>query len=86
MTTRDKEAVISENDELRRELGLYKSVGGSTEVKSRTRISRAPLTTHNLNASSNVRGNTSGKLAKQRDTRQGVVYRGGDMTLDELDD
>ncbi len=87
MTTKDKEAVEAENDELRRELELYKSVAVPAEVKPRTfvtRVSRTPLANHNLNGSharsvSNASGHS--KLAK----RYEVGNRDGDMTVDELD-
>lgn len=84
MTTKDKEAVEAENDELRRELELYKSVGVPAEVKPRTfvtRVSRTPLANHNLNARSV--SNASSKLARRYEVGSG--NREGDMTVDELD-
>lgn len=86
MTTKDKEGVEAENDVLRRELELYKSVGVPAEVKPRTfvtRVSRTPLANHNLNASSHARSvsNASGKLVKRYEHGS----RDGDMTVDELD-
>ncbi|KAI0690542.1 hypothetical protein BC835DRAFT_1280794 [Cytidiella melzeri] len=91
MTTREKETVINENDQLRRELELYKSVAVSADVKPRTfvtRITRAPLANQNLNAMAgpNAQSHLSSSTAvKGMDLLPEVEYREGDMTLDELD-
>ncbi|KAI0085196.1 hypothetical protein BDY19DRAFT_460717 [Irpex rosettiformis] len=86
MTTKDKEAVISENEELRCELELYKSVGVPAEVKPRTfvtRVSRAPLASHNLNTSTNTRSGS--KPVRRPASRYESEHQGGDMLLNELD-
>lgn len=89
MTTKDKEAVIEENEELRHELGLYKSVAVPLENKPRafmTRVTRAPLASQNLNApppnarASHARSASAMKSLASSD----VEYRDGDMTIDEL--
>jgi hypothetical protein len=77
VVNKEKEAVINENEELQHELEVYKSVGIPAEVKPRTvmtRVTRAPLSSQNLNA---AREHTKG--AKR------TAYKDGDMTLDDLD-
>lgn len=92
LTTRDKETVISENDELRHELELYKSVGVPVDFKPRTtvtRVTRAPLVSQNLNALPASRARSNSRAASGCGKRIDVVpeleYKEGDMTVDELD-
>ena len=40
VSTRDRDAVLADNDDLRAELGLYKSVAVPQDVKPRTAITR----------------------------------------------
>ncbi|KAI0339796.1 hypothetical protein BDW22DRAFT_1399371 [Trametopsis cervina] len=92
LTTRDKETVISDNDELRHELELYKSVGVPVDFKPRTtvtRVTRAPLVSQNLNALPASRARSNSRAASGGGKRIDVVpeleYKEGDMTVDELD-
>ena len=98
MMEKDKEAVTTENDELRHELGMYKSIAVAPESKSRgfmTRIARAPLTTQNINApaaqtsSSNTKRISHSKSmsripVKSTTNLKDVEYKDGDMTLEEI--
>ena len=89
MTNRDKEAVIDENEGLRQELAMYKSVAVPTESKPRTfvtRITRAPLTNQSLNVGSATEAKPSLKKSDgaERPLVPSVEYGGGDMTLDEI--
>lgn len=44
MSTRDRDAVLADNDDLRAELGLYKSVAVPHDAKPRTAITRVART------------------------------------------
>ncbi|KAI0329702.1 hypothetical protein GY45DRAFT_844771 [Cubamyces sp. BRFM 1775] len=66
ISTRDCEAVIADNEELRHELELYKSVGVPHEIKPRTtitRVGRVPssLSHSDLGAALSVRSSESGQ-------------------------
>lgn len=83
--------MISENDELRHELEIYKSVAVPPEVKPRTfvtRVARAPLASQNLNAMplSSARGTNLAvsSVLKRLEATPENEYREGDMTLDEI--
>lgn len=89
MTNKDKEAVIDENEGLRQELAMYKSVGVPADSKPRTfvtRITRAPLTNHSLNVGSVTEAKPGLKKSDgaERPVVPSTEYRGGDMTLDEI--
>ncbi|EKM54596.1 uncharacterized protein PHACADRAFT_210395 [Phanerochaete carnosa HHB-10118-sp] len=80
MMTKDRDAFAAENDDLIRELQLYKSVAVPADFKPRstlTRVARKPLTTQSLNARS------SGKGSRLEATPE-HDYKAGDMTLDEI--
>ncbi|KAI6033129.1 hypothetical protein F5J12DRAFT_798878 [Pisolithus orientalis] len=88
--TRERDAYVANNDDLRHELGLYKSSLVPAEIKPRsqfTRISRAPLTTHSLNVE-NLKPETgfctSTPHPNQRALLDHIIPSPGDMTLDEL--
>ena len=82
--------LAGENDELLRELQLYKSVSIPTNAKPRstmTRVARAPLTNHNMNARSTTvfaksTSKMPGSAGSVRDEL--VESRDGDMTIDEI--
>ncbi len=58
LSTRDREAVLADNDDLRAELDMYKSVAVPHEVKPRTTITRVtrlgPTTASELDMGSSV--------------------------------
>ncbi|TFK53691.1 hypothetical protein OE88DRAFT_1626446 [Heliocybe sulcata] len=79
LSTREVEAAIADNEGLRNELGMYKSVMVPLESKPRTaltRVGRAPLSSQNMNVKSVL-----GKSVKQTRAEES---RDGDMTLEEL--
>ncbi|KAI0958971.1 hypothetical protein AcV7_004638 [Taiwanofungus camphoratus] len=94
LSTRDRDAVVADNDDLRYELELYKSVAVPPELKPRatlTRVGRVPLAMQDVN----IRGNTNPaehtesvqvSEGKQRmlDTMPELEYEHGEMTLDEI--
>jgi hypothetical protein len=92
MSTREHEAVIGRNDDLRHELDMYKSVIVPIENKPRTnitRIGRPPLV--NLNQSFKVGTNEPTKFFNGGNGGKARVQRGqilnsipGDMTLEEI--
>ncbi|CAL1706551.1 unnamed protein product [Somion occarium] len=86
MTTRDRDAVINENDALRHELFLYKSVAVHPDDKPKTtitRVTRIPLGMQNMNVKSTSTSRSAsgtGKLASMPEAE----YKEGDMTVDEI--
>ena len=86
MTTKDRDALVAENDELLRELQLYKSVAVPADFRPRstlTRVARKPL----MNQSMNTRPPSTGlprSGGKKLETTAEDEYKDGDMTLDEL--
>ncbi|KAH9847165.1 hypothetical protein C2E23DRAFT_742411 [Lenzites betulinus] len=90
MSTRDRDAVLADNDELRHELGLYKSVAVPLDAKPRTTITRVarvpsalsdselgvPPSTRSVSASA-----PGARLASVQETETGAPE---DMTLDEI--
>jgi hypothetical protein len=82
MATRDHDAVLADNTDLRHELDMYKSVAIHVDNKPRTtitRIARPPLANQCLNISTNVdavKGSTGN--AQTLDTIS------ANMTLDEI--
>ncbi|GJE94441.1 hypothetical protein PsYK624_106110 [Phanerochaete sordida] len=77
MMEKDRDALVVQNDELARELQMYKSVAVPADFRTRstlTRVSRRPLAPHSSNARS--AGKTSAEAAEE--------YKEGDMTIDEL--
>ena len=87
MSTRDRDAVATDNAELRNELGMYKSVMVPSEGKPRTnitRIERAPLANQNLN----VMRPTGQRSINRRGEKDAQVlitdHIPGEMTLDEI--
>ncbi|OCH84658.1 hypothetical protein OBBRIDRAFT_798886 [Obba rivulosa] len=93
MSVRDRDAVQMENDGLRHELELYKSVAVSHEMKPRTaltRVSRMPPASQNLSLKPELQvpsASRSGSLSPRR-TRFGVIteidHSHDDMTIDEI--
>ncbi|KAL6305236.1 hypothetical protein BKA93DRAFT_731459 [Sparassis latifolia] len=64
MSTRDRDAVAVNNEDLRHELELYKSVAVPPEMKPRTtvtRVGRVPLAIQNVNVISGTRPSESAK-------------------------
>ena len=88
MMTKDRDALFSENDELIRELQLYKSVAVPTDFKPRstmTRVSRVPLGSHSLNTGLATRArNTDRMPVSVAQVVDEMEYREGDMTIDEI--
>ena len=74
---KDRDALAAQNDELARELQMYKSVAVPTDFRPRatlTRVTRRPLVAHGSNARS----------AGKSSTASVEEYKEGDMTVDEL--
>ncbi|KAH9892473.1 hypothetical protein C8Q73DRAFT_666345 [Cubamyces lactineus] len=96
ISTRDCEAVIADNEELRHELELYKSVGVPHEIKPRTTITRvgrgpASLSDSDLRTSlpsGQALPHSASSSAASRLTSVPELPSGscvdGDMTLDEI--
>lgn len=92
VSTRDQDAVIAENEELRHELGMYKSVMVPPDNKPRTnitRIGRPVLASLNqsLNVSSSAgkSSDNGGSGEKTKAQRVHILEAiPGDMTLDEI--
>ncbi|KZT22213.1 hypothetical protein NEOLEDRAFT_1244068 [Neolentinus lepideus HHB14362 ss-1] len=85
MSTREVEVAAADNEDLRNELGMYKSVMVPFENKPRTvitRVGRAPLASQNMNIKS-VHG-TSVRQTGTVEPKEVEWVREGDMTLDEL--
>ncbi|KAF7793937.1 hypothetical protein EIP86_005060 [Pleurotus ostreatoroseus] len=87
--TRERDALLDNNDDLQHELGLYTSVGVPMQVKPRTtvtRVARAPLANQNINTSARAKspGSMSSSNARKLESMPEVEYKEGDMTLDEL--
>ncbi|KAH8107986.1 hypothetical protein BXZ70DRAFT_27229 [Cristinia sonorae] len=83
---RDRDAVIYENDDLKHELGLYKSVAVPADYKPRThitRVGRAPLGDQNVNARS-----TNGAVPPISEGDEIFMhlpeYKEDDLTLEEI--
>lgn len=86
MTTKDRDALVAENDELVRELRLYKSVAVPADSKPRsnlTRVARKPLANSSLNARPRSAGSAHNEGKRLASTPE-ADYKDGDMTLDEL--
>ncbi|KAI0692009.1 hypothetical protein C8T65DRAFT_670123 [Cerioporus squamosus] len=98
LSTRDREAVLADNDDLRAELDMYKSVAVPHDAKPRTtitRVARVPTTTSDLDMGSSVSAlrvsdQTQG-LSTMRSTSGSRLTSvpelpslGDDMTLDEI--
>lgn len=88
MTAKERDALASENDEMVRELQLYKSVTVPTDFKPRTtvtRVTRQPLASQSLNtrpSSSHPKRSATRPAAGSKVSEP--EYREGDLTLDEL--
>ncbi|KIJ68163.1 hypothetical protein HYDPIDRAFT_83602 [Hydnomerulius pinastri MD-312] len=87
--TRDRDAFAAANEDLRHELGLYKSAVVPVENKPRSlfiRVARPPLTSQSLNVN-NVKTNTNMTPSSIDATKHVILEHlpgPGDMTLDEL--
>ncbi|THH00772.1 hypothetical protein EW026_g1833 [Hermanssonia centrifuga] len=91
ISTRDRDTVLNENDDLRNELELYKSVAVPLNSKPRTsvtRVTRIPLTNQSMNTSANTRGlahtKSTNNLVKRLETTPELEYKEGDMTVEEI--
>ena len=93
MLTRDRDIVVTNNEELQQELMMYKSVMVPNENKPRTnitRVTRPALANRNLNASATVNTSvakavsTSAGLAKSVQQTTYLDAIPGDMTVDEI--
>lgn len=93
MLTRDRDVVVTNNEDLQQELRMYKSVMVPNENKPRTnitRVARPALANQNLNVSAAVNASaaksvsTSGGTAKSMQRTQHLDSIPGDMTLDEI--
>ncbi|KAI0820002.1 hypothetical protein BC628DRAFT_1399853 [Trametes gibbosa] len=96
MSTRDRDAMLADNDELRHELGLYKSVAVPLEAKPRTTITRVgrvpsgPPSDGELGVPTSERAlpragsRAAAQLASVPETADGEDGAPGDMTLDEI--
>ncbi|KAI0645573.1 hypothetical protein C8Q79DRAFT_965200 [Trametes meyenii] len=100
VSTRDREAVLADNDELRHELALYKSVAVPNEIKPRTnitRVGRVPATLSEPELGASLASHASEQGAGHPRSASGSAARlasvpevssGGDgeddMTLDEI--
>ena len=76
--------MVYENDDLRHELELYKSVAVPTGYKPRThvtRVGRVPLGDQNVNAISTNAPNGGEEIFKHLPEMQ---YKEGDLTIDEI--
>lgn len=88
---RERDAAEEENQELRCELDMYKSVAVPKENKPRTnitRVARMPLSAQSLNAASLAPSVARSVMKSEVGTKMHTVheteFRPGDMTLDEI--
>lgn len=88
MLARDRDAVAVNNEDLRHELDMYKSVMVPSENKPRTnitRIGRSALASQNLNVDATVKFTMSFNDSGERKAQTEILsYIPGDMTLDEI--
>ncbi|KAI0745992.1 hypothetical protein C8Q76DRAFT_705692 [Earliella scabrosa] len=92
LSTRDRDAVLADNDELRAELEMYKSVAVPQDVRPRTTITRVARVHSSTSESdlavsgSNPMQGLSGQRAAPGPTLASISEATGvgDMTLDEL--
>ncbi|EGO25632.1 hypothetical protein SERLADRAFT_466083 [Serpula lacrymans var. lacrymans S7.9] len=89
MSMRDKDVVVAENDDLRHEIAMYKSVMVPVDSKPRThitRVSRPPLSNQNLNVSVvELQDAGSDGCPKMTASNPPILETiDGDMTVDEL--
>ena len=91
MMAKERDALSSGNDELLRELQLYKSVAVPPDLRPRSamiRVARVPLANNSLNTGASLRSKGSGiptnSGGKALDNRLEIDYREGDMALDEI--
>ncbi|EPQ56968.1 hypothetical protein GLOTRDRAFT_137420 [Gloeophyllum trabeum ATCC 11539] len=91
LSTRDHEAAMADNEDLRNELDMYKSVMVPIDAKPRTaitRVGRAPLASQNMNVNAKrlmVQSQKGGKAGGKMGSSGEVEWvREGDMTIDEL--
>ncbi|OJT10266.1 hypothetical protein TRAPUB_13220 [Trametes pubescens] len=93
--TRDRDGALADNDELRHELGLYKSVAVPQDVKPRTTITRVGRVPSGLSESEPAatlpRSASGARLASvpeacmvAGDADEAEAVGEGDMTLDEI--
>ncbi len=94
--TRDRDGALADNDELRHELGLYKSVAVPQDVKPRTTITRVGRVPSGLSESepAALPRSASGAGARLASVPEACMVAGdadeaeavgeGDMTLDEI--
>ena len=88
--TKDRDSLASQNDDLLRELQLYKSAAVPTDFKPRstmTRVARMPLANQSLNAKSSSasgKAHFGGSRGKDLLAASEANYMEGDMTLDEM--
>ncbi|KAI0786720.1 hypothetical protein C8Q75DRAFT_264006 [Abortiporus biennis] len=87
ISTREREAVLNENDDLRHELDMYKSVSVHPELKPRTtvtRVSRVPLATQSMNIKSLSAISSVSNGGKRLESTPEVDFKEGDMTIEEI--
>ena len=88
LSTRDRDAVATNNEDLQHELAMYKSVMVPSESKPRTnmiRIERPPLANQNLNLLQNGGVNATKSVNGGVDKTHTLdAYIPGEMTLDEI--
>ncbi|KDQ55869.1 hypothetical protein JAAARDRAFT_71211 [Jaapia argillacea MUCL 33604] len=87
MSNLEVEALLVENGEMRRELGMYKSVqGGGAVGGGRRRVGRVPLVQVVGDENWEGREGWGGKVPQAQGKGEvgEVGYRDGDMTLDEI--
>jgi hypothetical protein len=85
LATRDHDAALTDNQDLRWELDMYKSVSDGRPRTGFTRVTRVPLATQSLNGAT-----STAAMAKSTAAKAGLSvveesdHRPGDMTLDDL--
>ncbi len=79
---------MEDNDELRYELAMYKSVGIPAESRPRTtvtRVTRIPLGSQNQNImSTHLLPISPKKLGAAMESPTSLEYKEGDLTLEEI--
>ncbi|KAI0071475.1 hypothetical protein K474DRAFT_1693455 [Panus rudis PR-1116 ss-1] len=87
LCTRDRDAVLDENSQLRYELDMYKAVTVPLDAKPKTsitRVPRVPLGTQNTNVNGKSTNVAASVSAKRLESTPEVDCKEGDMTVDEI--